>query len=231
VQAIGAEAFKEKIQSAQSLVQFFTQNLAQQVNLSSPDGRAQLVALVRPYLKNIDNEPLRAALVQELKQITRLPQADLQRLLRGDSSQAQPQRETLQSTGLKPEVRRLFQYVLELPHLAQRVSNLQQLHDCEVVGVPLLARVIEFFQTEAEARAAELLAAWPVEAERALLLALSQAPLPAFEDRRLEAEFVQHIQGLQQRSLRQRALALIGRQGQLSEAEQQELLVLKASLR
>ena len=79
----GAEVFGTRLKSALPLPEYFFQHLGAQVDLNRLDGRARLVEITRPYLAKLRLGALHQLMLVRLAELSRLPVADINRLLEG----------------------------------------------------------------------------------------------------------------------------------------------------
>lgn len=234
VQEIGAEAFRALVGEAQTLSQFLFGELGRQVNLGSMDGRAKLAALARPHLEKLREGPLRVLMLGELSNLTRIPRADLESMLKAPAAAeaGMPEAGEPVSTRQRPSgnanrpVRRVMQLLLEDPRLADRIDNLELLAQAEVPGIEALMEAIDFFHAHPEATAAHLLEFWrgtpKGKGVEKLLLQGAEAPVG---ESGLEAELRQIVGMLTQRALKARVQQLLAesRLRPLTEAETREI--------
>ncbi len=234
VQQIGAEAFRALVDQAQTLSQFLFGELGKQVNLGSMDGRAKLAALARPHLEKLREGPLRVLMLGELSNLTRVPRADLEAMLKAPAAaeSGMPEAEEPVSTRHRPSgnanrpVRRIMQLLLEDPRLADRIDNLELLAQAEVPGIEVLMEAIDFFHAHPEATAAHLLEFWrgtpKGKGVEKLLLQGAEAPVA---ENGLEPELRQIVGMLTQKALKARVQQLLAesRLRPLTEAETREI--------
>jgi DNA primase len=229
VRELGAEEFNRRVGQALSLSNFLIAELSRQVNLSTPDGRARLVALARPHLDRLREGPLRTLILDELARLTRLSPADFEKSGRSQFPE-EKSAPTPFSTAVRP-VRRALQLLLERPSLATGMSNLDQLAQADAPGLGLLLSVAEYFREHPDATAAQLIELWRDEERGQALARVAAEPLTLPEETVAE-EFAAAIANLAQKGLRARAQALVAeaRQRELSVAEQAELGALTRQL-
>lgn len=232
VQEIGADEFRKRVAGALSLSSFLISELSSQVNLSTADGRARLVALARPHLERLREGPLRTLILDELARLTRLSRADLEKWGRSQfpDEKSTPTPFSAFSTAARP-VWRALQLLLERPSLAAGVSNVEQLAQAESPGVGLLLAVMEYFRDHPDATAGQLIELWRDEERGQALARVAAEPLTLPEETVAE-EFAAAIANLAQKGLRARAQALVAeaRRRELSVAEQEELGALSRHL-
>jgi DNA primase len=124
----GAAAFGARLKTAIPLPDYFFQHLAAQVDMGRLDGRARLVELARPDLSNMRSGVLRQLMVARLAELSRLPAAELNRLLDGGAARPPPSagREGRHGGGAQGRpslVRSAVALVLQNPALARLVAE------------------------------------------------------------------------------------------------------------
>ncbi len=234
VQQIGAEAFRALVGEAQTLSQFLFGELGKQANLGSMDGRAKLAALARPHLEKLRDGPLRALMLGELSNLTRVPRGDLEAMLKAPAApeSEMPEDDQPVSTRHRPAgnanrpVRRVMQLLLEDPRLADRIDNLELLAQAEVPGIEVLMEAIDFFHAHPEATAAHLLEFWrgtpKGKGVEKLLQQGAEAPVG---ENGPEPELREIVSMLTQKALKSRVQQLLAesRVRPLTEAESREI--------
>ncbi|WWP00394.1 MAG: DNA primase [Candidatus Dasytiphilus stammeri] len=135
----GKVAFENRINQVQPLSTFLLENLIQQVDLSHPDGRARLSALALPLIKLIPGETLRIYLRQALgKKIGILEDNYLERLL-PILSKTSTSRLPFKHTTM----RILISLLVQNPHLAVLVPELQSLTTIKLAGLPIFIELLK----------------------------------------------------------------------------------------
>ncbi len=82
VQDAGADAFRSVIEHAQTLSDYLLSELARQTDLTTIEGRAQLLSSAQPYIERINDAPLQAVILEELARLAHLRRNDLDAALR-----------------------------------------------------------------------------------------------------------------------------------------------------
>lgn len=234
VQEIGAEAFRALVGQAQTLSQFLFGELGKQVSLASMDGRAKLAALARPHLEKLRDGPLRVLMLGELSNLTRVPRADLEAMLKSPAASEadMPQADEPVSTRHRPAgnanrpVRRVMQLLLEDPRLADHIDNLELLAQAEVPGIEVLLEAIDFFHAHPEATAAHLLEFWRGTPKgKGVEKLLQQGAESPVDEKGPEPELRQILGMLTQKALKARVQQLLAesRMRPLTEAEAREI--------
>ena len=178
----GAAEFGARLKAATPLPDYFFQHLADQVDLNRLDGRARLVELARPHLSKMRPGVLRQLMVVRLAELSRLPVAELSRLLesgeRPVALAAQRDVRRPASRQSRPSlVRTAIALLLQHPELARMVVDagvefralegrpgvgllfdlLQQLRDRPEIKT---GNIIEHYRDSEHQRALEKLLAW-----------------------------------------------------------------------
>ncbi|QHS10825.1 DNA primase [Sinimarinibacterium sp. NLF-5-8] len=227
VQLEGQAAFAARIAEAQPLSAFLLGQLQQQSPVTTLEGRAQFVALARPYLGKLREGALRTLMRAEVARIARMSVAELDFSARlapaRPDSLAQPPAATAGDEGAgrtvapSAPVQRLLQLLLEQPQLASQVSHIKALEKLPLEGMDLFVNVADWFIEHPQAHAALLLQAWEGRPECRWLQPLVAAPTVAGEQQSIAQEFVESLDRLHQRVLLEESQAL------LDQASQREL--------
>ena len=77
----GKEAFERSIRGAETLSQFLVAELRSECDLGTPEGRARLVSIAKPHLGKVTAPVLRLQLTNEIAQLARVPEGEMNRLL------------------------------------------------------------------------------------------------------------------------------------------------------
>ena len=136
----GKAAFEARMEQAQPLSTFLFNSLLPQVDLSTPDGRAQLSTLALPLISQVPGETLRIYLRQELgNKLGILDDSQLERLMtrQADNSQTRPA-PTLKRTTM----RILIGLLVQNPELAPLVPSLAALDKTKLPGLELFSELV-----------------------------------------------------------------------------------------
>ncbi len=158
VRGQGAEALNQALDQAKPLSSFFFDQLSEQVDMQSLEGRARLVALAEPYLKRLPDSPYAEMMRSELARIS------------GHSVKASapmPRDHGLSAPGTERPLT-LVQYAVALlvqrPDLAQGVdsSDISSMQTAEgpLKGLSFLLELIDFCQQKPHLSTAKLLELW-----------------------------------------------------------------------
>jgi DNA primase len=235
VREVGAEEFNRRVGQAQSLSSFLLAELSRQVNVSTPEGRAKLVALSRPHLAKLRHGPLRSLVLDELVRLTRLPREDIEP--RGEQMAATAEvagKLDFESTAARP-VRKALRLLLERSDFHESVEDIGLLREAALPGVMLLADTLEYFRDNQGSSTASLLEVWRDTDRGAALDALAASPLdlpePGYEEEfRSKIKNIQDLITLQ--ALKDRVHVIQGHATErpLTDAERIEAQALNASI-
>ncbi|HCC13119.1 DNA primase [Atlantibacter hermannii] len=135
----GKDAFEARMEQAQPLSTFLFNSLMPQVDLSTPDGRAQLSTLALPLITQVPGETLRIYLRQELgKKLGILDDSALERLMPKQAEATARAAPTLKRTTM----RILIGLLLQNPELAPQVPPLDALDKNKLPGLGLFAELV-----------------------------------------------------------------------------------------
>jgi len=121
----GKAAFEALFDKAVPLSQFLRQELEKQSDLSTAEGRANLIHLAKPLLKQIQAAGLRLQIVKTLAEVSQFAPDEVERLcelraLAKRSSSVLPRHD--RAPMLSPE-KRLLRLLLDRPQLAEKISD------------------------------------------------------------------------------------------------------------
>jgi DNA primase len=77
----GKEAFQRKLREAETLSQFLLAQLRAECDLATAEGRARLVSIAKPHIQKITAPVLRLQLINEVAQLARIAEAEINGLL------------------------------------------------------------------------------------------------------------------------------------------------------
>ncbi|ATZ12740.1 DNA primase [Erwinia amylovora] len=136
----GKEAFEARMEQAMPLSTFLFDTLMPQVDLRSPDGRAQLSTLALPLISQVPGETLRIYLRQELgNKLGILDDSQLDKLL---PRQAESAKAVAQPQLKRTTMRILIGLLIQNPQLATIVPPLDGLEQSETPGFPLFVELV-----------------------------------------------------------------------------------------
>jgi len=155
VAAEGREAFERRLQEAVPLSEYLVQELSQQSDLASADGRARFAETARPLFAKVSEGVYRELLLERLAQVVGLSAQRLQELWSGARPGAappapsapltRPARSRAHSGGRGTLVRQAIVRLLHHPQIAAEVSvgERQGLDASDEAGVALLRELLD----------------------------------------------------------------------------------------
>src|SRR5215469_9585036 len=155
VAAEGREAFERRLQDAVPLSEYLVQELSQQSDLTSADGRARFAESARPLFVKVPDGVYRELLLERLAQVVGLSAQRLQELWSGARPGAappapsapltRPARSRAHSGGRGTLVRQAIVRLLHHPQIAAEVSvgERQGLDASDEAGVALLRELLD----------------------------------------------------------------------------------------
>lgn len=233
----GADAFVTALDDGTALSEFLIQELSDQVDMRTVDGRARLAELARPLVQKLPVGVYRELLIESLAVAVGLTAAKLEKMLAGgappsaagESRFAGPgkKRRPSPGSGRPSVVRRAITLLLNHPE-AGRQLDADRLVDINRPGAELLRALIETVQSEPNITTAGLLERWRHDEQGRYLGRLAAAEIPLEEDFDPAAELSECLDQLALAGRRERIDFLIEKQklGGLSEDEKSELRAL-----
>lgn len=121
----GKAAFEALFDKAVPLSQFLLQELAKQSDLSAAEGRANLIHLAKPLLKQIQALGLRLQIVKALADVSRLAPDEVERLceLKPLAKRAAPAQPHHNRVPKMTSDKQLLRLLLDQPQLAEKISD------------------------------------------------------------------------------------------------------------
>ncbi len=222
MRARGADDFREAIERATALSDFFFAHYRAQVDMQTLDGRSRLVELARPALSRIPDGVFRDMMYERLGELAQTRVA-----LRPADAAA---RRRAPGNGRPSPVRRAIAMLVQKPGVAASASDAADLAALDKPGIPLLIELIEWCRQNPDATTARLLEHFRGRDEERHLAALARVSLLA-ENHDLAGEFDFALRGLQAQRRRQRLAVLqhkveqtgIGALTEREKAEMREL--------
>ncbi len=231
----GADAFVKLMDAGMPLSEFLIQELSNQVDMETIDGRAKLAEMARPLLNKIPNGVYRELLIDRLAVAVGLSAPKLEKMMAagqtaGDRSAhaktvATPRRRRPSASGGPSVVRRAITLLLNHPEAGQKL-NTEELAGTQRAGVDLLTALIETVQSEPNITTAGLLERWRHDEKGRHLGKLAAENVPVDDDFDPAAELAECLQQLALAACQERIALLIEKQRVtgLSPDEKSELM-------
>jgi len=227
VNEYGSDAFVELLDNGTALSSYLIDELAEQVELDTVDGRARLAELARPLLSKVPEGVYRSLLIKSLAERVELGASTLEGMLKPGSARPAERprvRRRLTTSGGPSVVRRAITLLLHHPHAASDVEP-ERLTESDRPGVRLLSRLIETVHSEPKITTAGLLERWRHDDEGRHLGKLAAVEMPEAEGFDPAAEFQHCVASLEAESRRAKIDLLFKKQrvGPLTDEEKAEL--------
>ncbi len=231
VNEFGTDAFVALLDDGMALSEFLIEELADQVDMNTIDGRARLAELARPLIGRVPPGVYRELLVDGLAAAVGLTAAKLENMLGGETPQrgvgspgrrARPGRKP--AGGQPSVVRHAIALVLNYPDAGHR-ADVEKLAGVRRKGADLLQSLIETVQAEPNITTAGLLERYRHDEQGRHLGKLAASELPADEEFDAAAELAECLDQLAHAGRRERIDFLIEKQraSGLSDDEKSEL--------
>lgn len=155
IRSIGAEAFRERMSRAQPLSELLFDQLSEQVDMTSLEGRAQLTSRAAPLIHSVPNGLYRDMLEARLAELSGLPREPRRPSL-PRATRPQPGRPSRPS-----RIAQAIALLLNHPHLAREVEEIpQDWRRAAGPGVEIMAQLLEIIASHPSITKAALLERW-----------------------------------------------------------------------
>ncbi len=187
----GQGGFEARIENSVPLSVFFYTTLTKQADISSMDGRARLVELVRPQLSNVPEGAFKHMMMVRLAEVARMDAVALTGIVGGGKAESRAPRRPAampaRQVGSRSPVRTAIERLLYKPDLALQADDARWLLELDVPGVRLLAELLELLRAQPHLKVGALLERWRDTKEGHYLATLAQWTPSVSEG--VEAEF------------------------------------------
>ncbi len=201
----GADAFVKLMDAGLPLSEFLIQELSNQVDMDTIDGRAKLAEMAHPLINNIPTGVYRELLIAGLADAVGLTAPKLEKMMAaGQTTRLRPQhsgarvaprRRQPAAKGGPSVVRRAITLILNHPEAGQKL-DVEKLAGVQRAGVDLLSALIETVQSEPNITTAGLLERWRHDEKGRHLGKLAAEDVPVDEDFDPAAELAECLQQL-----------------------------------
>ncbi|WP_198263898.1 DNA primase [sulfur-oxidizing endosymbiont of Gigantopelta aegis] len=240
----GQAGFAAEMDKAMSFSEFFYDNLTQQVDMSSLDGRSRLIDLSKPYLGKIQEGAFQTLMVARLSELAEIEPASLLPLL-GIKSHAISGMATAQtkskyfkpSSAVVPDapspVKKALTYLLQYPYLAASVGDPGRFSSLELTNISVFVQLLDLLQNDPQLSTARILANWQNTELHPYLSQLAIEPLLISDEQAIGCEFNEILQLFTRQYQQQRFTQLqrILRQQGLNPQEKSEYMQLLGALK
>jgi len=227
IRKIGPEQFKQQILAASPLADFFFKRFSSQINFDSMDGKAKLAKIGHNYLKKIRNGVFQQLMLEKLASLVGMSVESLNNYQEPINTlpvetKPNPERKTA-----LPPVSRAIALLLQYPQIAQQIPLDEQLHEINLPGVKILAKLLKLLKNNPTITTGGILEHWRESkaAETLGKLAFQQLIIPA---NGIEAELLDILKKIPQLAHEQQIQHLSAKANQegLTGQEKENLLKL-----
>ena len=244
----GKAGFEAEMDKAMTFSEFFFDNLMQQVNMESLDGRSKLIDLSKPYLEKIQEGAFQTLMIARLSELAEIDLGSLYPLLgiKSDlrASTAKGKSKSFNNNtgqasfshtpnGPSP-VKKAMTYLLQHPHLAEKAGDPGRFASLEVADMGIFMQLLDLLQNDPHLTTARILANWQNSEQHQFLSRLAVEPLLIKDEQAIRCEFNEILQLLTRQNQQQRFTQLQRKELQngLNTLEKSEylqlLLILKS---
>lgn len=184
--------FEARVAGAMSFSDYFFGELVETVDISTIDGRAQLVTLARPLLEKLPEGMLRHMMATRLAEIAKIDPSALVGLSMAARTPSRPASRTMHGRGNSPSpLRQAIQYLLHRPSLASQIEDWSVIDDLDQPGLPILRQLVELLRQNPQLNCGGIVEHWHAQGrneEAGHLAKLAGQPMMV-PDEGLETEF------------------------------------------
>jgi len=219
----GQAAFEEFLDSAMPLSKFLFEQLMLKIDMSGHEGRAALVESFQPYLDKLPESHLKDAILTELANSFGMGTEQFLAKYSKKTQANEPKKAVRKSTKVTP-VRLALALLVEHPHIATNLDDMNVLQPLTAPGIDLLSQVLAVCKQNPEIKTPQLLEYFRGTEQGAQLAKLMCWQHHVEADAATDV-FLDSIEKLLNNFVEQRAEVLLqkARAGQMTAQEKQEL--------
>jgi DNA primase len=192
VRSQGQEAFEALLDKAQPLSDYLFDHFTGQVDMESLDGRAKLVQLAMPALDNLPEGVFKNMMTERLETLARyrlnLRGSVKANVQSGTRTRARPAQS-------RTPLRLALAYLVQNPGLAQLVGTMEELEGCDLQGVEIFLKLVDFCRERPNMTTAQLMELLREDPAVGHLSKLAVWDLPGDANRQ-ELEFSDSVSGI-----------------------------------
>ncbi|RMD69540.1 MAG: DNA primase [Gammaproteobacteria bacterium] len=213
----GPEALTALLENPVPVSEFFFDALAQQVDMDTLEGRAQLVELARPLLSNMPQGVFREMMQKRLARLAGLESLALEK------PPARPPSRAARQEHLSP-VHTALVLLLHKPALARKVEDFSALGELRLEGMPELLKLLELLKQHPHLNTGAILEHWRDTPHEGFFLHWAQKPL-LIPEKGIETQFADTLNHLKALHVEQRIESLLAKaeRADLHDEERREL--------
>lgn len=238
----GKAGFEAEMDKAMTFSEFFFDNLMQQVNMESLDGRSKLIDLSKPYLEKIQEGAFQTLMIARLSELAEIEQTSLLPLLgiKSASVASTVSREKrfnhssarIQQQGPSP-VKKAITYLLQHPYLAEKAGDPGRFASLELADISVFMQLLDLLQNDPHLTMARVLANWQNTEKHQFLTELASESLLIDDEAAISCEFDELLQLFTRQYQQQRFTQLQRKERQqgLNKSEKSEYVQLLLALK
>ena len=238
----GKAGFEAEMDKAMTFSEFFFDNLMQQVNMESLDGRSKLIDLSKPYLEKIQEGAFQTLMIARLSELAEIELTNLLPLLgiKSASAASTVSREKrfnhssarIQQQGPSP-VKKAITYLLQHPYLAEKAGDPGRFASLELADISVFMQLLDLLQNDPHLTTARILANWQNDELHQFLSRLAVEPLLIDDEEAISCEFDELLQLFTRQYQQQRFTQLQRKERQqgLNKSEKSEYVQLLLALK
>ncbi len=238
----GKAGFEAEMDKAMTFSEFFFDNLMQQVNMESLDGRSKLIDLSKPYLEKIQEGAFQTLMIARLSELAEIDQTSLLPLLgiKSASVASTVSREKrfnhssarIQQQGPSP-VKKAIAYLLQHPYLAEKAGDPGRFASLELADISVFMQLLDLLQNDPHLTMARVLANWQNTEQHQFLTELASERLLIDDEQAISCEFDELLQLFTRQYQQQRFTQLQRKERQqgLNKSEKSEYVQLLIALK
>jgi len=222
----GQQAFEKILDNAMPLTEFLFDQLMQQVDMNSLEGKAALLDSFQPFLAKLPDSTIKDGILTKIANTFGAGSDKQLAKLMSNTNQSSIKKVTQKQTKVTP-VRLAIALLLEYPHIVNALPNPDMLVEIDIPGISLLNQIIKLCKDNQKINSAQLIEYFRDTIEGKQLTKLMCWQHHVIEET-AESVFLDSIEKLLDNFVEQRTEALLqkARAGHMSSAEKQELQAL-----
>lgn len=226
----GTEQFKQRLQTATPLSEYFFATLSKGIDMHTMDGKARLAQLANNHLNKIPSGVFQQLMQNQLATLLGMDVTRLQALnplVKTSTSRSKSKATAMTTPKRVPSpVRIAIALLLQTPDLIKHISNIDYLIQSTVPGVALLVELVTLLKQNPQASTGVLMEHWRDRKEAATLtrLAVWEHHVPVDG---IEKEFLGVLERLKQNNQEQQVEKLLQKAGNEGLTNEERVLLLQ----
>lgn len=160
----GVDEFKKRVNNATALSTFLFDQLSQQTDTNTLDGRSRLVKLAEPFIKQIPGKILQQLLIEELGKRTQMAPAQLAELMGIKFIGIAPATSHISSnkteSSMPSPMQQAVSLLLQYPQLVQQIGDVTIYQTLNLKGAEILNALLKILIANPQLTAAALFEHW-----------------------------------------------------------------------